>query len=625
MSSFSGPRADSFLSLSRSIKTSWTLLTPAEKRFFIFRFFLRALLNGVDIIAISLMGLLGAVTAGAISGTTLSFSGVQLPEPSPGNITLLVALIALLYVAKGGVAIGFDWWNSVLIAQIEIRNASKLARYMFGGTLDRMRGKSRADVGFLLGTSVSATFSGVLGSASSLLLEGTVFLSIFIVFLIVDWVSALGILLYFGVVVTIIQLTSAKRYLKAGRNIQKASVDAGGAVLELVDGFREISVLSKQDFYLSRYVEARKLDARTAVNLQVLKGVPRYVAESGLILGAFGFVIFQLNQGTLSDALVALGIFLAGSFRMMGAILPLQQIWNDLRLRQIFVGSVHEILIPLLHEIDRLDSSVFKSTQVVSPQVAGDPLEFWPTRGLEVRLTEVSFVHQARETAAVNRVTLSVSSGEFAAIVGPSGAGKTTLVDLMLGLYEPLSGVVEVSGSSPREIRDKFPGCISYVPQRPGLVAGTIAENVALGLELHEIDENRVWEVLEQAQLLTLVRGFPDGLNSTLGNHADAMSGGQIQRLGLARALYSSPSLLVLDEATSALDATTEANIADSIRKLGEVTTVIVIAHRLSTIQHADVVHVMDEGRVISSGTFAEVRRAVPMIEDYVKLMSFDD
>jgi len=218
-----------------------------------------------------------------------------------------------------------------------------------------------------------------------------------------------------------------------------------------------------------------------------------------------------------------------------------------------------------------------------------------------------------------------VPSGSYAAIVGPSGAGKTTLVDLMLGLYEPDSGRILLNDLSPLELRQRIPGLISYVPQKPGLVSGTLANNVALGLRDESINEELVWGALRKAQLGQLVESLPQGIYSSLGSHSDALSGGQIQRLGLARALYTEPRLIILDEATSALDAATEASIAEAIQNLGSETTVVVIAHRLSTIQHADVVHVVDDGQVLASGKFKDVRKRVPMIEEYVKLMSFDD
>ena len=614
-------RESDLASLLKVIGVSWSLLTKREKRFFVLRFFFRAVLNVIDIVAIGLMGLLGAVTATGLSGTTYEFFGYELPSPTPANITLLVGLVAGLFVLKGGIAILFDRWNAIFLAEIEIKNAVKLSRHLFGGTLERLRNHSRAEIGFLTGPGVNAAFSGVLGSATALALEISLFISVFVVFVAVDWVAALAILLYFIVLVFLIQLTTAKRYLSAGARIQKASVDAGGSILEMVDAFREIAVLSKQDFFLTRYMEARKLDGRTAVTLQILKSLPRYIAETGLIVGAFGFVVWQLSRGSLGDSLFALGIFLAGSFRMMGAILPIQQTWNDLRFKQQWVKSVHAILEKLRDEPELLDSRLYSSGPS-SPANLNLPRE---DDGLSIELSEVTFTHEGKSSPAVNAVSVVVDKGSYAAIVGPSGAGKTTLVDLILGLYEPDKGKVLVNGMAPNQLRREQPGLISYVPQKPGLVGGSIAQNVALGLDAGDIREDAVWQALERAELSELVKSLPDGVYSSLGNHSDALSGGQIQRLGLARALYCGPRLIILDEATSALDAATEASIAGAIRNLGQETTVIVIAHRLSTIQHADVVHVMDEGFVVASGGFKEVRRKVPMIEEYVRLMSFDE
>jgi ATP-binding cassette subfamily C protein len=237
----------------------------------------------------------------------------------------------------------------------------------------------------------------------------------------------------------------------------------------------------------------------------------------------------------------------------------------------------------------------------------------------------VTFAHQGKKEPTIKNLTMTVDGGATVAIVGPSGAGKTTLVDLMLGLYEPHQGRVLIDGLSPHEIRIQYPGSFAYVPQKPGLVSGSIADNVALGFDAADIDEERVWASLQKAQLASLIEGLPDGIHSSLGAHSDGLSGGQIQRLGLARALYSNPRLIVLDEATSALDAATEASITEAIANLGSETTVVVIAHRLSTIKNADQVHVMDDGRIVASGTFSQVRKKVPMIEEYVKLMSFDD
>jgi len=614
-------RKTDFLSLLKIAGVSWSLLTAKEKSFFLIRVAVRLALNGLDIVAVALMGLLGAITATGLSGQNLQIFGYQIPSPTATNVIVLVGSVAFLFVVKGGLAIVFQRWTATFLFGVEIKNSAKITRYLFSGSLKRVKKYSRPEITFLVGSSTNATFSGVLGSMTTLAVEGTLFVSIFVLFVIVDWAAALAIAAYFAALVYVLQLTSAARYVSSGKNIMKAAVDTGGSILEMVDAFREIAVLSKQDFFLTRFVDAQKLSSRTAVTLQILKSVPRYIAETGLILGALGFTIWQLSQGTLAEGLFALGVFLSGSFRMMGAILPLQALWNELRIMQKWVEMAQEILILLRDTPELLDSDIFSDTNRLPERTVA----YQGEGGLRVELKNVMFSHSEASPPTINKVSLSVASGGYVAIVGPSGAGKTTLVDLLLGLYDPHKGSVLVGGEDPRALREHSPGLLSYVPQRPGLVSGSLANNIALGVPNEEIDENAVREALRKAQLLDFVDTLSEGIHSSLGPHSDSLSGGQIQRLGFARALYTNPRLIILDEATSALDAATEASVASSIKNVGGETTVIVIAHRLSTIQDADQVQVMDGGKIIASGTFSEIRKAVPMVEEYVQLMSFRD
>lgn len=616
----SGDENVSFRRLLQISGVSWSLLTRSEKVFFSLRAAIRFALIGLDIVAVGLMGVLGAVTATGLSGQGFEIFGFSIPDPTARNVITLVALVAGLFILKGGLGILFARWTSIFLAQVEVKNSAKVARFLFSGSLQRLRNYSRMEINFLIGQSIQATFSGVLGAMTTLVIDGVLFVSIFVMFIVVDPIAAFVIALYFAILVYLLQATTAKRYLESGRNIQRGAIDTGSTILEMVDGFREIAVLSKQDFFLSRFIEAKKLSARTGVTLQLLKSLPRYIAESGLIIGALGFLVWQLSRGSLGEGLLALGIFLAGSFRMMGAILPLQQIWNQLRISQRWVSAAQEVLGQLRDTPELLDASIYSPTHIAqSTSVTSDRL------ALGIELRDVSFRHLNAPSQTIDSVSLSAPAGSFVAVVGPSGAGKTTLVDLILGLYKPDRGKVELDGVDPEVLRAENPGLLSYVPQKPGLVTGSIAENIALGLDEADWDVDEIWRALEGAQLAEHVRTLDKGILTDLGPHSDSLSGGQIQRLGLARALYTSPQLIVLDEATSALDAATEASIGDAIRNLGQKTTVVVIAHRLSTIQHADTVHVMESGKIIDSGTFPEVRKRVPMIEEYVKLMSFED
>jgi ATP-binding cassette subfamily C protein len=222
---------------------------------------------------------------------------------------------------------------------------------------------------------------------------------------------------------------------------------------------------------------------------------------------------------------------------------------------------------------------------------------------------------------AVKSVTFTIEPGTQVALMGPSGAGKSTIADLLCEVLTPSSGSIsKICGEGEQPFSARI-NRTSYVPQRPGLVSGTILDNVALGEDTSKADRVQALEALRLAHLADLVTKFPEGLDTHLGKLQDGLSGGQMQRLGLARALYRQPSLLVMDEATSALDAESEAEIQKALDHMRGKVTVVLIAHRLNTIQHADKVILVEEGQVKDFGTFKELISRNPSVERVVDLM----
>ena len=211
--------------------------------------------------------------------------------------------------------------------------------------------------------------------------------------------------------------------------------------------------------------------------------------------------------------------------------------------------------------------------------------------------------------------------GSTLAFVGPSGAGKTTIIDILLGVLEPQMGEVLISGKKPAEASRIWPGAIAYVPQDIAIASGTIRENVALGYPREIATDELVLNALKVAGLDTFVQSLKDGIDTVVGERGTKISGGQRQRLGIARAMFTKPALLVLDEATSALDGETELQVSDAIQNLRGSTTVILIAHRLSTVRDADKVVYMADGRIVATGTFEEVRSQVPDFDRQAVLM----
>jgi len=238
-----------------------------------------------------------------------------------------------------------------------------------------------------------------------------------------------------------------------------------------------------------------------------------------------------------------------------------------------------------------------------------------------VRLESASVTYPGADRPAIADATLTVHPGESLALVGPTGAGKSTLADLVLGVVHPDSGSIAVSGLEPAQAVSGWPGAMAYVPQDVSVLNGTIRSNVALGIPEDSVVDELVWEALDRAHLADMLRGEREGLDTVVGEHGVRLSGGQRQRLGLARALYTRPRLIVLDEATSALDAETERAVSEALDELEGDVTLVIVAHRLATIRHCTQVAYIEHGSIKALGSFEEVREAQPNFDRQAQLL----
>jgi ABC-type multidrug transport system fused ATPase/permease subunit len=336
-------------------------------------------------------------------------------------------------------------------------------------------------------------------------------------------------------------------------------------------------------------------NARAASTFLAL--VPRYFMESVLAVGFLVVAGSSYLVGGATAATASIAVFAAAGFRLLPIV-------NRIQGLTLMVYSV-EPTAKLTFTLSELSIDVLSSTPTtIENQCISDEVL--------LNLKDVSYSYPGAQAKAINKVTLEIKTGLQYAVVGPSGAGKTTLVDVCLGLLTPQEGDIQRNQNEPWSN-------LGYVPQETNLISGTLASNVALEWDESFISEDQVTRALEAAQIASLATNEL-ALGNILGDGATSVSGGQKQRIGLARALYRSPGFLVLDEATSALDSETERSVIESIERLGDQVTILIVAHRLSTVKDVDQVIYMENGSIQGIGTFNELKASIPQFARQIEL-----
>jgi ABC-type multidrug transport system fused ATPase/permease subunit len=395
---------------------------------------------------------------------------------------------------------------------------------------------------------------------------------------------------------------------RLGFENSKLAIQGNSKIIEVLESYRELVVRNRRDFYAREIGGIQRKLADVLAEVQFMPNVSKYVIESGMVVGAVIIAGVQFALQDARHAIAALSVFLAAGTRIAPAIMRLQQSFIQMR------GGIGAAL-PTLELIDSLKS--VPEAKHVEDFMDVNHEGFEP----KIAFHSVNFAYPKNDSLALSEIDLSLNRGSSTSIVGPSGAGKTSLVDILLGVLQPDKGEVTVSGLKPLDAISKWPGAISYVPQDVALSTGTIRENLVMGYPINLISDEICWEALRVAQLESFVQNLPLGLDAQIGERGTKLSGGQRQRLGIARAMLTKPKLLVLDEATSSLDGQTESDISDAITRLQGSVTIVMIAHRLSTVRNSDQVIYMDKGKIVAKGKFDEVRKAVPDFDHQAQLM----
>ena len=576
---------------------------------------IQVLMGVLDLVGVIAVGLLGA----------LSVSGLQSQEPG-GQVEDILAFLGIssldfqtqaiflsllaLFLLVGRTILSMFFTRRILffLSRRGAMISSELVSRLLSQPLLTIQSQTSQHSLFAVTNGVMLITLQVLATTVVLLADISLLFIMAIGLFIVDPFTSIGTFAIFTMIGLLLYKYLNLRAKDLGLLNSNLTIQSNEKIIEVLSTYRESVVKDRRDYYAQEIGKIRFKLADASAQLGIMPYLSKYIIESTIIIGALLIGAFQFVYEDTARAVATIAIFLAAGTRIAPAVLRVQQ--SSLQIRSSMGAAT-----PTLELIESLGNAPIE--KVIHTNLDLLHSGFEP----EVSAKNLSLTYPGNVKPAISDVTLKISAGSSVAIVGPSGAGKTTLIDVLLGVLVPNEGSIELSGKSPSISVRKWPGAIAYVPQDVAIVSGTIRENVALGYPLDLATDELVLNAIKVAQLDNFVSELPLGIDTQVGERGAKLSGGQRQRLGIARAMFTAPKLLVLDEATSALDGETEASISKSIDSMRGQITVILIAHRLSTVRSADQVVYMAEGVVKAVGKFEFVRNAVPDFDYQAKLM----
>lgn len=602
--------------LTRSaIGRSVSILSRADKRKIAAVVLLQICMGWLDLLGVLAIGLLGALSVTGLQSqnpgdrVSQALRILQISDATFQTQASVIGSFALvLLVGRTILSIFFTRRILFFLSRRGAKISANLVSRLLSQPLLTVQARTTQETLYAVTGGVVVITLGILATAVVFTSDLALLIIMAIGLYVVDPITALGTFLIFALIGAALYRSMHVKAKKLGVETSVLNIKSNEKIVEVFSSYRESVVRNRRDYYAREIGKVRFALANANAEMSFMPYVSKYVIETSVVLGALLLSAAQFIMQDSTHAVATLTIFLAAGTRIAPAVLRLQQ--GSITIR----GALGQAT-PTLDLIDTLgDSPMVENIDDTLDVVHEGFIS-------EIQVSNASLTYPNKSIPAISNITLNIPSGASVAFVGPSGAGKTTIIDVLLGVLHPDEGNVSISGFSPLLAVAKWPGAVSYVPQDVVIAAGTIRENVALGYPPEVATDELVMSALKVAHLDKFIEELPLGIDTQVGERGTKLSGGQRQRLGIARAMFTRPHLLVLDEATSSLDGETEASITDAIHELRGSTTVVMIAHRLSTVRNADIVIYLSKGTVMAMGTFDEVRRVLPDFDRQAKLM----
>jgi len=603
-------------SIKSAILNSFAVLSPKEK--------IRVYAVGAIQIFLGFLDLLGVALIGVIG--SLAVNGIQ--SKSPGNrigsflrtvgldnfsfqrqVAIIGLIATVILISRTLVSMYFSKKILHFLARRASLTSNKLIDELLDSPILFIQKRSKQETIFAVTEGVNIMMLNIIGTVVGVTADIFLLTILSIGLFLVNPFIAIGTFAIFSCVGMILYFSISKRVNSLGNEIARLTIYSSERIAEAITNYKELYVRNRREYFVSLINESRNRIAWNSAEIAFIPNLGKYVIETTMVIGAILICGIEFYIADATHAISVLAVFLAAGGRIAPAVLRIQS--GALSIKGSYGAANRTIsLMDELHTISiKIENDV--STEALETDIFEGSF----------KLQNIEYEYPGDNKKILKGINLDVEPGQTLAIVGPSGAGKSTLVDVILGLLAPTSGEITLSGVAPNQAIKRWPGAIAYVPQDVSLVVGTVAENIALGFPSHEVDIDRVQQCVRMAQMEEYVKDLGQGLETQIGESGRNMSGGQLQRIGIARALYTNPKLLILDEATSALDGKTEVEVSESIMELRGKITIVLIAHRLSTVLRADKILYLADGLNLCTGSFEELKRVVPDFAEQAAIM----
>ena len=503
-------------------------------------------------------------------------------------VSLLLLLMAV-YVIKNVYLLFLVYRQNTFITQNRNNMISRVMAEFLNRPYEEYLGADIPTVFRITDSDIPQTFALML-ALLSLASEVVVSCLIFLVLLIQNVQMTLFVMLVFGILTLVIVKVLKPRLNRIGAKNQAIQSRIAKWRIQATYGLKDVKVLNREEFFVRNYYETGKVGANVARNYAVLNNTPRLLIETIFIVSMLGYIAIYINGGgDVSEMMTTIATFGVAAIRVLPSVNRINTYITEIAYATPSLNFVYENL-----------QQGMKTDAMLAERKANSQKEKLKLED-KIELNHISFHYPDSDKNIFTDAHMVVPKGKSVGIIGSSGAGKSTIVDILLGLLHAQEGQITCDGVDIFKNYESWLAQIGYIPKSIYLIDESIRDNIAFGIDADKIDEKRIWEVLEEAQLKEFIEELPEGLDTTIGDRGIRLSGGQRQRIGIARALYHDPEILVFDEATSALDNETEAAVMEAVNSFHGKKTMVIIAHRLNTIEKCDIIYKVENEKIVET------------------------